>query len=163
MAKNEHQKLKLLYLRDFLLRETDEEHPASMKQIIAWLAENDIPAERKSIYSDIAALRDYGMDIVQTGGGYYVGSRDFELPELKLLVDSVQSSKFITQKKTGSLIKKIESLTSVYDARQLNRQVYVLNRIKSMSPTMSSFSAAFATGVTGTPIFAMAAAVPVVA
>jgi predicted DNA-binding transcriptional regulator YafY len=136
MAKSEHQKLKLLYLRDFLLRETDEEHPASMKRIIAWLADNDIPAERKSIYSDIAALRDYGMDIVQEGGGYYVGSRDFELPELKLLVDSVQSSKFITQKKTGSLIKKIESLASVYDARQLNRQVYVLNRIKSMNESI---------------------------
>jgi hypothetical protein len=103
-----------------------------MKQIITHLEQNDIPAERKSIYTDIELLRTYGMDIIQESGNYYVGSRYFELPELKLLVDSVQSSKFITYKKTGSLIKKIEEMASIYEAQLLNRQVYVTNRIKSI-------------------------------
>ena len=93
-------------------------------------------AERKSIYGDLEALRTFGMDIVQTKTkttGYYVGSRTFEVPELKLLVDSVQSSKFITHKKTLALIKKIESLASIYDAQLLQRQVYVRGRVKSMN------------------------------
>jgi len=136
MARSERQKLKLLYLRDYLLRSTDEQHPVTMKQILAYLEQNDIPAERKSIYSDIELLRTYGMDIIQESGNYYVGSRHFELPELKLLVDSVQSSKFITYKKTGSLIKKIEEMASVYEAQLLNRQVYVANRIKSMNESI---------------------------
>ena len=136
MARSERQKLKLFYIRDFLLRNSDEEHPVTMKQIIEHLAGHDIPAERKGIYSDLEALRDYGMDIVQNAGNYYVGSRDFELPELKLLVDSVQSSKFITYKKTGALIKKIEELASVYEAQLLNRQVFVTNRIKSMNESI---------------------------
>lgn len=136
MPRAERQKLKLFYLRDFLLRNTDEEHPATMKDILAHLESKDIKAERKSIYSDIESLRDYGMDIVQSAGRYYVGSRSFELPELKLLVDSVQSSKFITYKKTETLIKKIEELASVNQARQLNRQVFVTNRIKSMNESI---------------------------
>ena len=136
MARSENQKLKLLYLRDYLLSNTDEQHPVTMKQIIAYLSQNDIPAERKSIYTDIELLRTYGMDIIQESGNYYVGSRHFELPELKLLVDSVQSSKFITYKKTGSLIKKIEEMASIYEAQLLNRQVYVANRIKSMNESI---------------------------
>lgn len=136
MARSERQKLKLLYLRDYLLRNTDEQHPVTMKQIIAYLNQNDIPAERKSIYADIELLRTYGMDIIQESGNYYVGSRYFELPELKLLVDSVQSSKFITYRKTGSLIKKIEEMASIYEAQLLNRQVYVTNRIKSMNESI---------------------------
>lgn len=136
MARSERQKLKLLYLRDYLLRNTDEQHPVTMKQIIAYLNQNDIPAERKSIYTDFELLRVYGMDIIQESGNYYVGSRHFEMPELKLLVDSVQSSKFITYKKTGSLIKKIEEMASIYEAQLLNRQVYVTNRIKSMNESI---------------------------
>ena len=136
MARSERQKLKLLYLRDYLLRNTDEQHPVTMKQMIAYLDQNDIPAERKSIYTDIELLRTYGMDIIQESGNYYVGGRYFELPELKLLVDSVQSSKFITYKKTGSLIKKIEEMASIYEAQLLNRQVYVTNRIKSMNESI---------------------------
>lgn len=136
MARSERQKLKLLYLRDYLLRNTDEQHPVTMRQIIAYLDQNDIPAERKSIYADIETLRTYGMDIIQESGNYYVGSRHFELPELKLLVDSVQSSKFITYKKTGSLIKKIEEMASIYEAQLLSRQVYVTNRIKSMNESI---------------------------
>jgi len=136
MAKREGQKLKLLYLREYLLKYSDEEHPVTMKLMTEYLADNDIQAERKSVYSDIETLREYGMDIVRDGSNYYVGARDFELPELKLLVDSVQSSKFITQKKTAALIKKIEGMTSVYEAGALNRQVYVVNRIKSMNESI---------------------------
>ena len=136
MPKTDRQKLKLLYLRDFLLRYSDENHPVTMKQILEYLSENDIPAERKSIYSDMEALRSYGMDIVKTSDRYFVGNRDFELPELKLLVDSVQSSKFITYKKTGTLIGKIEKMASVHEAQLLNRQVFVTNRIKSMNESI---------------------------
>lgn len=136
MARREGQKLKLFYLRDYLLRNTDEGHPATMRDLLGYLEQNDIPAERKSVYADLELLGEYGLDIVQDHGKYYVGSREFELPELKLLVDSVQSSKFITGKKTAALIRKIEKLTSVYEAQQLNRQVFVANRIKSMNESI---------------------------
>ena len=136
MAKYSRQKLKLFYLRDFLLRSSDEEHRLTIRDMIAHLASHDISAERKSLYSDLNLLQEYGMDIVRTPKGYYVGSRGFELPELKLLVDSVQSSKFITHKKTATLIHKLESLASVHEAKKLNRQVFVMNRIKSMNESI---------------------------
>jgi len=139
MPKSPNQKLKLLYIMQLLLEKSDEQHPISMSEIIAHLEANAISAERQSIYDDIESLRLFGMDIIQqrgTNSGYYVASRDFELPELKLLVDSVQSSKFITQKKTIALIKKIESLASVYEAQLLHRQVYVKNRIKTMNESI---------------------------
>ncbi len=139
MAKSPNQKLKLLYLMQFFLEKSDENHPLSIADMIEELERHGVSAERKSLYDDIEALRIFGLDIVQTRGkstGYYVGARDFELPELKLLVDSVQSSKFITQKKTLSLIKKIESLASVYDAQLLQRQVYVRSRVKSMNESV---------------------------
>jgi len=140
MARSSFQKLKILYVMEFLLRYSDEKHPVSTAQIISELESHGISAERKSIYDDIECLREFGLDIIQTGAGksngYYVATRDFELPELKLLVDSVQSSKFITYKKTLTLIKKIEALTSIYDAQQLRRQVYVKNRIKTMNESI---------------------------
>ncbi len=139
MAKSSNQKLKLLYIVKFLMQNSDEEHPVSTAQIIEELASNGISAERKSIYDDIEALRLFGLDIIQLkgkNGGYYIGERDFELPELKLLVDSIQSSKFITQDKTYKLIKKIESLASVYDGQLLQRQVFVTNRVKSMNESI---------------------------
>lgn len=139
MAKSANQKLKLLYLVKFLMQHSDEEHPVSTAQIIEELARNNISAERKSIYDDIEALRVFGVDIIQVkgkNGGYYIGERDFELPELKLLVDSVQSSKFITQDKTYKLIKKIENLASAYDGQLLQRQVFVTNRVKSMNESI---------------------------
>ena len=139
MAKSPQQKLKLLRLMEILLARTDENHTMSVSEIIAHLERYDIKAERKSIYDDLEALRLFGLDVVATRGrgcGYYIGSREFELPELKLLVDSVQSSKFITQKKTESLIGKIEKLASVYDAELLHRQVYVRNRVKSMNESV---------------------------
>ncbi len=139
MPKSANQKLKLLYLMQLLLQKTDEEHQLTVQEMIDELAKRDISAERKSIYADLEALRQFGLDVVQSKGkstGYYVASRDFELPELKLLVDSVQSSKFITHKKTLALIKKIESLSSVYGAQLLQRQVYVRNRVKSMNESV---------------------------
>lgn len=139
MPRSANQKLKLLYLMQLLLQRSDEAHPLTVQQMIDELARRGIGAERKSIYDDLEALRVFGLDIVQARGkttGYYVGARDFELPELKLLVDSVQSSKFITHKKTLSLIKKIESLASAYDAQLLQRQVYVRNRVKSMNESV---------------------------
>ena len=139
MAKSSNQKLKLLYLMHILNEKTDEQHPMTVAQMIESLAAYDISAERKSIYDDIEALRSFGMDIIQTRTkttGYYVGSRDFELAELKLLVDSVQSSKFITQKKTLSLIKKIESLASAHEGQALQRQVFVRNRVKTMNESV---------------------------
>ena len=111
-----------------------------MSQLIEHLAAHGIPSERKSVYDDIEALRVFGLDIVQGGSGknagYYIANRSFELPELKLLVDSVQSSKFITHKKTATLIKKIETLASIHEAQLLNRQVYVKNRIKTMNESI---------------------------
>ena len=136
MAKSPNQKLKLLYLMRLFLERTDEAHPVTVPELIAALGQYGVSAERKSLYDDFEALRHFGLDIVQNGGKYYVGSRDFELPELKLLVDIVQSSKFITEKKTLSLIKKLEGLASVHDVRRLQREVYVRNRVKSMNESV---------------------------
>lgn len=139
MPKSANQKLKLLFLKQYLLQNSDENHPVSIRQMIDELARHDIKAERKTLYDDIELLRMFGLDVVVSRGkttGYYIGSRDFEIPELKLLVDSVQSSKFITEKKTLSLIKKIEGLASTYDAQLLQRQVYVRNRVKSMNESV---------------------------
>lgn len=139
MAKSANQKLKLLYIARLLMRKSDENHLISTAQIIEELSHYGISAERKSIYDDIEALIYFGLDIIQVKGrqgGYYLGERDFELPELKLLVDSVQSSKFITQDKTYDLIRKIENLASVYDGQLLQRQVYIQNRVKSMNESV---------------------------
>ena len=135
MAKSQNQKLKLLYLVDILERKTDEEHPLNAAQLIEELAKVDVSAERKSIYDDVDQLVRYGYDIVlnksRTNGGYYMASRRFELAELKIVVDSVQASRFISPKKTRELIGKLEQLCSIHEEKQLKRQVYVLNRIKT--------------------------------
>ena len=134
MAKSSNQKQKLLLVLQYLQENTDEEHMASTADIVEHLARNGITAERKSIYSDVATLIDMGYDIVQNrgkDGGYALVSRDFELAELKLLVDAVQSSKFISEKKSNALIKKIEKLTSHHEGKKLQRQVFVANRVKT--------------------------------
>ena len=135
MAKSPNQKLKLLYLVDILERKTDENHPMTAAALIEELAKVEISAERKSIYDDIQQLVDFGYDIVhnkaRVGGGYYMASKRFELAELKVLVDSVQASRFISAKKTRELIDKLEKLCSIHEEKQLKRQVYVLNRIKT--------------------------------
>ena len=122
-----------------LLRQTDEDHPLTVAQIIEALAREDIKAERKSIYDDLEALRLFGLDVQCRKGktpGWFIGSREFELPELKLLMDAVQSSRFITQKKSDALIRKLESLASIHQAGQLQRQVYVSGRIKVMNESI---------------------------
>lgn len=139
MGRSSNQKLKLLYLMGILQEFTDEDHAMSLSEILAELQRNGISAERKSLYDDMESLRTYGIDIVKTGGrncGYYIANRTFELPELKLLVDAVQSSKFITVKKSNELIKKVESLASKHEASLLQRQVYVTNRIKTMNESI---------------------------
>ncbi len=134
--KQSNQKLKLLYLAKILLDNTDEEHTITVQEMIAELSKYGISAERKSIYDDLECLEVYGLDICSRKSrttDYYVASRDFELPELKLLVDSVQSSKFITRKKSMELISKIEKLTSREYAKKLHRQVFVTNRVKTFN------------------------------
>ena len=134
MSKSSHQKLKLLYLYKILFEKTDELHTLTVPQMIAELENLGIKAEHKTIYDDIEALRLFGLDLVcrkTKTHDYYVGNRTFELPELKLLVDAVACSKFITEKKSNELIKKIESLASRNETKQLQRQVIVTNRAKA--------------------------------
>ena len=122
MARSERQKLKLLYIKDLLEQQSDETHPLSTQAIVDALARQGIQAERKSVYDDIACLQQYGMDIVcirGPGGGYFLASRPFELPELKLLVDAVQSSRFLTEKKSMQLIAKLGTLASREQAGSL--------------------------------------------
>ena len=138
--KGENQKLKMLYLAQLFSRETDDTHKLTMPEIIAKLAADGVNADRKTLYQDFDELRRFGFDIIAEKEGknyyYYLGSRDFELPELKLLVDSVQSSKFITDKKSGQLIKKLESLVSRYEGSQLHRQVIIAGRVKTMNESI---------------------------
>lgn len=140
MPKSTNQKLKLLYILKILSEQTDEEHCMSAQRLIEELAKYEIKAERKSIYDDMNQLIDFGYDIIlvksRGNGGYYLASREFELAELKLLVEVVQSSKFITVKKSRDLIGKIEKLASKSDAKQLQRQVYVANRIKTANESI---------------------------
>lgn len=134
--KNSNQKLKMLYLQNIFMKYTDEEHSLTIAEIIEMLAEYGVSVERKTLYNDIQLLKGFGLDIVMNNGkqySYYLASRDFELPELKLLADAVASSRFLTDKKSRELLRKIEDLASVYEGKQINRQVYVTNRVKSMN------------------------------
>lgn len=135
MPKSPLQKHKAFLILQFLTENSDEQHPVSTKRLIEHLASNGISVERRTIYSDIELLRDLGYDILQNsnrqGGGYYLGSREFEIAELKLLVDAVQSSRFITTKKSRELIKKLEQKAGRFDAGKLQRQVFVAGRIKT--------------------------------
>ena len=134
-----NQKIKILYLMRVFLEQTDEEHPMSVKELITYLNNLGISAERKTVYDDIETLRNFGMDILnrrEKPAGFYLASREFELPELKLLVDAVQSSRFITSRKSRQLIGKLESLASVYEARRLWRQVFVETRIRTMNESV---------------------------
>lgn len=140
MAKGTNQKLKLFYLIKIMQEKTDEVHGITMPEIIKELEAYEVTAERKSIYNDFAAMEELGIEVVGEKVGktyyYHLVSRKFEMAELKLLVDAIQSSKFITAKKSNELIKKLESLTSNHQARQLQRQVYVTGRIKTMNESI---------------------------
>lgn len=140
MSRSPRQKQKLLLLRQYLEENTDEEHPVSTAELIAWLELQGVSAERKSIYDDMETLRAFGLDVVKVrrgnSSGWYLGERAFQLPELRLLVDSIQSSRFLTRKKSLELIGKLEKLTSAAQAKGLRRQVFVKNRIKSMNESI---------------------------
>ena len=139
MPRSANQKLKLLYLAQILMEQTDEEHPLTVQALIAQLAKHDIQAERKSVYDDLDALSRFGLDVQCRKGrmpAWFVGARDFELPELKLLVDAVQSSRFITRRKSDALIRKLERLASIHQAQQLQRQVFVSGRVKVMNESI---------------------------
>ena len=140
MPKSDNQKLKIFYILDYLQRYSHEQHPIRASELIDMLdKQHQILCERKTIYSDIAALQDYGVDIVSIpgkNGGYYIASRNFELPELKLLIDAVQSSRFLTKKKSRELIEKLCNQCSVHDACLMRRDVLVSGRVKSMNETI---------------------------
>jgi len=140
LSKGSNQKLKLSYLQQIMLRETDDDHAITMKQIREMLEELEVSSERKSIYTDLQDLEKLGVEVIgeQIGRDYYyhVAGRQFELAELKLLVDAIQSSKFITARKSSELIGKLESLASKYEAKKLQRQVFVNGRIKTMNESI---------------------------
>ena len=138
--KGDNQKLKMLYLAKIFSTETDDSHSLTMPQIIEKLTACGVNADRKTLYLDFEELRHFGLDIIAVKEGrecfYHLGNRDFELPELKLLVDSVQSAKFITDKKSKDLIKKLEGLVSRYEGKQLHRQVVISGWIKTMNESI---------------------------
>ena len=140
MPKGTNQKFKLYRLAQLMLEQTDDEHYITMPEILAGLRNYRITADRKSIYQDLKDLEVLGIEVEGEPDGkgyhYHVVSRPFELPELKLLVDAIQSSRFITEKKTNALIRKLEKLVSRYEANRLQRQVFVSGRIKTMNESI---------------------------
>ena len=140
MSQATKQRLKLFYLMEIFSAETDDEHMLTLAQIIEKLKAYGVNVERKTLYQDFDILREYGFDIVgvkaQRNFYYHIGNRNFELPELKLLVDSVQAAKFITQKKSNALIRKLEGMVSKYEAQQLQRQVIISGRVKAMNESI---------------------------
>ena len=140
MPKSDNQKVKILYIMDYLERNSSEDHLVTASELIAMLdRDHDISCDRKTIYSDIAALQDYGIDIISIPGkkgGYYVASRNFELPELKLLINAVHSSKYLTEKKSKELIEKICKQCNEHDASLIRRNVLIAGRVKSMNETI---------------------------
>ena len=140
MPKSDNQKLKIFYILDYLETHSNEKHPIRASELISMLDRNhNIRCDRKTVYSDVAALQDYGIDIVSVpgkNGGYYIASRNFELPELKLLIDAVQSSRYLTEKKSKELIEKLCSQCNEQDAKLMRRTVLVSGRVKSMNETI---------------------------
>lgn len=134
MAGTEQPRLKVLHLLQLLKEETDEEHGVPMTRILGYLENHGISAERKAIYRDIATLQDFGYEIEKNHKRpveYCLINRSFDIAELKLLVDAVQSAHFIPEDLTDTLIRKLESLTSKSRAVELRRQVHYSGRIKT--------------------------------
>lgn len=141
MARGTNQKFKFSYLMQIMQEKTDDEHAITMPQIMEELEKYEVTAERKSIYADFQDMTDkFGIEIIKEQIGretyYHVGSRKFELAEVKLLIDAIQSSKFITQSKSRELIGKIKSFVSEHQAKQLQRQVYINDRVKTMNESV---------------------------
>lgn len=139
MSKSDKQKQKILYVLDFLEKNATQEHPVTAVDLISMLKTHGIEAERKSIYSDISALKEFGVDIITLpgrSGGWYIGMRNFEVPEVKLLIDAVQSSRFLTEKKSRELIEKLCTLCNEEDARLMRQNIWVSGRVKSMNESI---------------------------
>ena len=140
MAAGDNQKLKMLYLVKIFSEETDDSHALSLQEIADRLEAYGVNAERKTLYKDFGELEKFGLEILSEQSGrnvlYHLATRRFELPELKLLVDAVQGSRFITEKKSRQLIKKLESLASIHEAQRLQRQVLITGRIKAMNESI---------------------------
>ena len=140
MGKYDNQKLKILYILDYLQKNSHERKPVRAAELIAMLQNrHGIHCDRKTVYSDVAALQEYGADIVSIpgrNGGYYIASQRFQLPELKLLIDAVQSSRFLTERKSRELIEKLCSQCNEEDARLMKRNVLVSGRVKSMNESI---------------------------
>ena len=139
MAKMENQKLKILLLKDYLEQNTDPDHPATIHELLDYLEAQGVHAERKSVYRDLDLLEEYGCDLIATRGknaSYAIGEGVFSLPELKLLADAVTASKFLTEKKSNELLKKLGRLTSRFRAVELRRSLVVSGRVKSMNESV---------------------------
>ena len=139
MPRSYDQKLKILYILDYLQKNSHEEHPVRAAELIDMLNKKEISCDRKTVYSDIATLQQFGIDIITVpgkNGGYYVASRSFQLPELKLLIDAVQSSRYLTQAKSRELIEKLCDQVGEHEASLLKRNIYVSGRVKSMNETI---------------------------
>ncbi len=140
MRSSDNSRLRIFYVLDYLQKNSHQDHPVRGSQLLEMLQrQHNMDCDRKTIYADIKALQEYGVDIVSvTGknGGYYIASRNFELPELKLLIDAVQSSRFLTEKKSRELIEKLCNQVSVHDANLMRRDVLVSGRVKSMNETI---------------------------
>lgn len=139
MPKSDNQKLKILYILDYLQKNSHEDHPVRASELIAMLNTHNISCDRKTVYSDIQALQDYGVDIISTpgkNGGYFIGARIFEPYELKLLIDAVQSSRYLTESKSRELIAKLCEQCNEQDAMLMKRTVLIAGRVKSMNESI---------------------------
>ncbi len=140
MPKKANHKLKLLYLYKIMLENTSEDHGMSIQELKEELMKHGIEANRQVFYDDFKALKEFGAEVKKTGSGtktqYYIKSDRFEMAELKVLIDAVQASKFLTVKKTDALINKLARLNGIFDEALLKRQVYVAGRIKNMNDSI---------------------------
>lgn len=139
MARSYDQKLKILYILDYLQKNSHENKPVRAGELIEMLSRKEIRCDRKTVYSDIATLQQFGIDIISVpgkNGGYYIASRNFQLPELKLLIDAVQSSRYLTEAKSRELIEKLCDQCNEHEAGLLKRNVFVSGRVKSMNETI---------------------------
>lgn len=139
MPKSDNQKQKILFILDYLRKNSGPDRPVPTGELIEMLARQGITCDRKTVYSDIAALQDYGEDIISLSGrsgGFYLASRSFELPELKLLINAVTSSRYLSERKSRELIEKLCQLCSEEEGKQLKRNIYVSNRVKSMNESI---------------------------
>lgn len=128
MAARSGQKLKLFYIIEILKKYTDEEHPMNATQICDKLSAYNVTAERKAVYNDIEQLIFLGFDIIKTRvpqSGYFLGSREFEIPEISLLSDAVKTAKFISVKKTRELVNKLDDMMSVYQVSSKKMGIYI--------------------------------------